>query len=404
MREFDLILFGATGYTGRLVAEAILEFPEDGLRWALAGRSGSKLEAVRADLAARFPEAADLPLVQADVTDADSIAALAARTRVVCTTVGPYGLYGDPMVAACVEHGTDYCDLTGEVNWMRRTIDAHHSAAQEKGCRIVHAAGFDSIPFDIGVFALQKAAVEQWGQPATTVRTATRSLKGGFSGGTVASMSLIFDSIRRDRSLLRLMANPYALVPGATGPDKNDSRSVEHWPDHGAWTAPFIMAGCNTRVIRRSHALQGLPWGADFSYAEAMGTGRGFRGWMRAQATRMGLGVLVGVMAIPWLRALAVGTVLPAPGDGPTEKQRQAGRFSARVVGRCGDNTLALDVVGQGDPGYLATSRMLAQTALSLACDDLPEMSGVLTPGAFMGDALLRRLPRVGIRFDVRPA
>jgi short subunit dehydrogenase-like uncharacterized protein len=404
MRDFDLILFGVTGYTGRLVAEAILEFPEPNLRWALAGRSMDKLESVRAALAERFPEAAELPLVAADVADASSIDALAARTRVVCTTVGPYGRLGDPMVAACVANGTDYCDLTGEVNWMRKTIDAHHEQAQAKQCRIVHAAGFDSIPFDLGVVALQKVAHERWGAPATVVRTATRSLKGGFSGGTIASMALIFDGIRNDRSLLRLMANPYALVPGGSGPDRNDSRSVEHWPDHKTWTAPFIMAGCNTRVVRRTHALLSHPWGEDFSYAEAMGTGPGVKGWVRAQVMRGLLGVLIGAMATPFVRNLAVGRVLPAPGDGPTPEQRASGRFSTRIVGRRGDESVQLDVVGKGDPGYLATSRMLAQTALALACDSLPPVFGVVTPGAAMGEALLARLPKVGVRFEPRTA
>ena len=250
---------------------------------------------------------------------------------------------------------------------MRKNIDAHHEQAEAQQLRIVHAAGFDSIPFDIGVFALQKAAKAHWGGPAQTVRTATRSLKGGFSGGTIASMALLFDSIRRDRSMLRLMANPYALVPGETGPDRNDSRAVEYWSDHGLWTTPFIMAGCNTRVVRRSHALLGYPWGRDFSYAEAMGTGRGLRGWLRAQAMRLLLGLLVTVMAVRWTRWLAVGRILPRPGEGPSEVERNRGRFSARVVGTRDDEQLALDVIGEGDPGYLATSRMLAQTAAAAA-------------------------------------
>jgi short subunit dehydrogenase-like uncharacterized protein len=400
MREFNLILFGVTGYTGRLVAEALLEFPEPGLAWAIAGRNPDKLAAVRTDIARRFPEAAALPMVVADVADPESMADLCKRTQVVCTTVGPYARLGDAMVEAAVAHGTHYCDLTGEVSWMRKNIDAYHQIAQDKRVRIVHAAGFDSIPFDIGVFALQKHAIETWGQPAGLVRTATRTLKGGFSGGTVASMALLFDGIRADRSILRLMANPYALVPGGTGPDKNDAKGVEHWADHGVWTSPFIMAGCNTRVVRRSHALLGMPWGEDFSYAEAMGTGVGLRGWLRAHLMRLGLGVLVATMAIPFTRWLAVGRVLPLPGDGPTERQRREGRFSARIVGRNGDRQVALDVRGKGDPGYLATSRMLAQTALALAVDPLPETYGVLTPGGLMGDALLARLPKVGIRFE----
>ena len=403
MREFDLIVFGVTGYTGRLVAEAILEFPEPGLRWAMAGRNMEKLEQVRSGLSERFPEATDLPLVAADVTDPESIGALAARTKVLCTTVGPYARLGDAAVAACVAHGTDYCDLTGEVNWMRKNIDAYHDTAQANQTRIVHAAGFDSIPFDIGVYALQQAAQARWGAPANTVRTATGKLKGGFSGGTIASMALLFDSIRADRSVLRMMANPYTLVPEGTGPDKKDSTCVEHWGDHGTWTAPFIMAGCNTKVVRRSHALLGKPWGEDFSYMEAMGTGRGLKGWFRGQVMRLVLGGLVTVMAVRWMRNLAVGRFLPSPGDGPTERQRTEGVFTAHIVGRRGDKTLQLDVIGQGDPGYLATSRMLSQTALSLCKDPLPETYGVLTPGGFMGDALLKRLPKVGIAFEARP-
>lgn len=402
MREYDLIVFGATGYTGRLVAEALLEFPEPGLRWAIAGRSREKLESVQAALTARFPEAESVEMVVADVSDAESMRSMAKRTRVICTTVGPYGRLGDAVVEACMAEGTDCCDLTGEVNWMRKNIDAHHDQAASKGIRIVHAAGFDSIPFDIGVYALQKAAVERLGGPATTVRTITTRLKGGFSGGTVASMALLFDGIKRDRSILRLMGNPYALDPGFRGPDKNDSRAVKFWSTHRAWTAPFIMAGCNTRVVRRSHALLGRPWGEDFSYAEAMGTGRGLSGWFRGQLMRLGLGAFVAIMAIPLTRWAAVGTVLPRPGDGPTEAARQSGYFGARVVGTRGEQQLSLDVIGEGDPGYLATSRMLAQTAVALAKDDLPETYGVLTPGGAMGDALLQRLPRVGIRFEVR--
>jgi short subunit dehydrogenase-like uncharacterized protein len=402
MRDFDLILFGVTGYTGRLVAEALLEFPEPGLRWAIAGRNESKLVSVRSALSARFPEAAALSIVVADSLDAQTVGELVQRTRVVCTTVGPYTKYGDALVAACVEHGTDYCDLAGEVTWMRKSIDAHHESAKAGQCRIVHAAGFDSIPFDIGVVALQKAAVERWGVPASKVRTATGKMKGGFSGGTVASMGLLFDSIRSDRSVLRLMSNPYALVPDGTGPDRNDSRAVTFWPSHNVWTTPFIMAGCNTRIVRRTHSLLGRPWGEDFSYVEAMGTGRGFRGWMKAQTIRLGLGALVSIMATPFLRWMAVGTILPHPGEGPSESERNAGMFKAHVVGEREGETIRLDVIGEGDPGYLATSRMLAQTALALACDTLPELYGVLTPGAVVGDQLIERLPRVGVRFELR--
>ena len=215
-------------------------------------------------------------------------------------------------------------------------------------------------------------------------------------------MGLMFDAIRSDRSVLRLMANPYALVPGGSGPDRNDSRAVSHWSTHDVWTAPFIMAGCNTRVVRRTHALLGYPWGEDFSYAEAMGTGRGLGGWMKAQSIRLGLGALISIMAIPFLRRMAVGTILPNPGEGPSEAERHAGMYKAHVVGERSGETIRLDVIGEGDPGYLSTSRMLAQTAVALACDALPEVYGVLTPGSVVGEQLMERLPRVGVRFALR--
>ena len=401
MRDFDLILFGVTGYTGRLVAEALLESDVGDLRWALAGRTKSKLESVRERIAQRFPEAAGLPLVLADVRDEESIRSMARSTRVLCTTVGPYARFGGPAVEACVAEGTDYCDLTGEVGFMRRNIDSFHESAKEKQCRIVHACGFDSVPFDIGVYAIQQKFQERYERPASIVRTATGRMKGTFSGGTIASMALLMDTLRVDKGARRLLGNPYALVPGDTGPDSNESRAVRYSNEHSQWTTPFIMAGCNTRVVRRSHALLGKPWGTRFSYTEVMGTGPGGRGWMRAQGMRLLLALLVTVVAVRWLRAIALGRFLPRPGEGPSEQQRNEGYFETLVDARDDFDSLQLRVKGKGDPGYLATSRMLAQCALSLAKDPLPERYGVLTPGAVLGDSLLRRLPRVGIRFDL---
>jgi len=400
MRDYDLILFGVTGYTGRLVAEALLESDIGGLRWAFAGRTQSKLEAARERIAQRFPEATAIPLVVADVTDEQSIHEMARSTRVLCTTVGPYALYGGPVLKACVEEGTDYCDLTGEVGFMRASIELHHESAAAKNCRIVHACGFDSVPFDIGVFAAQQKFAERFGRPASTVHTATGKMKGTFSGGTVASMAQLMDTLRVEKQARRTLANPYALVPGGTGPDRNESRDVSYSDAHQQWTTPFIMAGCNTRVVRRSHALLGKPWGEDFSYTEVMGTGTGTRGWIRAHAMRLGLMVFMTVVAIRWLRKLALGRVLPLPGEGPTEQQRTEGFFNTFVHAQDGSDALTLRVTGKGDPGYLATSRMLAQCALSLAKDELPARYGVLTPGAVLGDSLLRRLPRVGVRFE----
>ncbi len=282
-RELDLVLWGATGFTGRLVAAHLLarHGARGGLRWALGGRSRPKLEALRRELG---EAAGDLPLVVGDGEDEASMGVLAARTRVVCTTVGPYARYGSKLVAACVHRGTHYCDLTGEVQWMRRMIDAHQKEAEASGARIVHTCGFDSIPSDLGVFFLQREMQARHGVPCARVKVRVAGFSGGFSGGTVASMLNMMDEMQRDPSVRRVMSDPYALNPEGerSGPDEPD-RTTPAWdPDFEAWTAPFVMAGINTRVVRRTNALLGHPWGREFRYDEAMLMGSGPAGWLKA--------------------------------------------------------------------------------------------------------------------------
>lgn len=394
-RELDLIVWGATGFTGRLVAEYLLKRqPEEApLRWALGGRDTAKLEAMRAGLGAG---ASSLPLVTGDATDAASMDALASRARVVCSTVGPYALYGSELVRACSVRGTHYCDLTGEVHWMQRMIDAWGDRAAASGARIVHTCGFDSIPSDLGVFAVQRVMRERFGCSAPTVKARVGAFRGGASGGTIASMLNMLEEAERDREVRRAMANPYALNPKElrAGPDR-DPRPVPGWDeDFGQWTAPFVMAAINTRVVRRSNALLGHAYGRDFHYEEAMLMGAGPLGFARAAALTAGLAGGMGAASIGPLRRL-MSRALPAPGEGPDAATREAGFWKLRFLAEHPDRPearVALDASGDRDPGYGSTSKMLGEAALCLARDPLDSEPGFLTPAAAMGDALIARL------------
>ncbi len=403
-REFDVIVFGATGFTGALVAEYLLDRygcgPE--LQWAIAGRNAAKLDALKARLGSR---ADALQVIVADSADAAALASLAARTRVVLTTVGPYALYGSALVAACVEAGTGYCDLAGEVQWIRRMIDTHHERAQQTGARIVHCCGFDSIPMDIGVHFLQQEARRRHGHYCSEIAMFVKATKGAASGGTLASMINVVEEAQRERGVARVLTDPYALNPAGEreGPDGRDQQGVIRDPDAGCWTAPFVMAGVNTRVVRRSHALAGYPYGRDFRYREAVMTGAGAGGWIRGTLLALGLGGLL--LGISWrpTRRLLQRFVLPKPGEGPDRAAREAGFFNLVQVGTLPGGTVVRGrITGDRDPGYGSTSKMLAESAVCLARDELAAGGGVLTPAAAMGDALLQRLrERAGLTFEV---
>ena len=410
-RRFDLILWGATGFTGQLVAEYLTDhYSESGLRWALAGRDRSKLERVRAALAKRHARAATLPLLLANSHDRESLDALAASTRVVCSTVGPYARHGSELVAACVEHSTDYCDLTGEPQWVRRMIDAHHHRARETGARIVHCCGFDSIPSDLGTLTLQDAAERKHGRPCNDVRYFVVSTKGGASGGTVASIINIFEELGKDLSLRKVLSDPYALNPEGqrSGPDRD-----QHGPRYDdvkkRWTAPFIMAAINTRIVRRSNALMEQRYGRQFCYHESVQLPRGLRGLGLATAISGGIIVAGVVGMIPPLRSLLRRFVLPAQGEGPSKGAIEAGFFNVDLIGRGRDADgrmmrVRVNVRGGLDPGYGSTAIMLAESALCLALDTPGgALGGVLTPAAAMGMGLVERLRHAGISFDVSP-
>lgn len=410
-RRFDVVLFGATGFTGRIVADYLLAHGPADLRWALAGRNRDKLEAVRSALAERHPAAKALPLEVVDASDAEGLARLAESTRVICTTVGPYARHGEPLVAACAAAGTHYCDLTGEVQFIRRMIDRHHETAAKTGARIVHCCGFDSIPSDLGCLMVGEALRAAGANP-TRVKLFLGESKGGVSGGTVASMLQLVEEMKADREVRRMAARPYALDPDPRrkGPDGRDQMGVAFDRDLNMWTGPFVMASINTRVVRRSLALRGHPYGEGFRYAEVMSTGRGFGGWRRATLMAAGIGGFLAAVQLDSIRRFMSRRFLPKPGEGPSEDQREAGYFVVRLLGEgetpSGETVRRMGVVrGTKDPGYGETAKMLAESALCLAFDGdrLPDAAGDLTPATAMGPVLIERLRRAGMTFDVEP-
>lgn len=405
-RSYDIVLFGATGFTGKLVAEYLAARGPGDLRWALAGRSRERLEAVRRELSTSRPELGALPLEVADAGDRAALDALVAKAAVVCTTVGPYLKHGRALVAACAAAGTHYCDLTGEVPFVRAAIDEHHARAVETGARIVCCCGYDSIPSDLGVFMLHQRA-RSLGLTLGRVKYFAGESRGGFSGGTVASMLNLFELAAGDPSLRRTMANPHALDPDGHGPDGRDQTDVRYDRDLGQWTAPFVMAAVNTRVVRRSNALLGDAYGPGFRYAEAMSFGPGPKGFALSAAVTVGLGAFVGAVMVPPLRKVLAERVLPSPGEGPSKAARDNGFFVSRLVAETvggTPSTLRGRVEGRSDPGYGETAKMLGESALCLARDaaELPPGGGVLTPASAMGARLLERLRAAGMTFTVQ--
>ncbi len=374
-RPFDIVVYGATGYTGRLVAEYLAHHHAgSGLKWAMAGRSADKLAEVRDLIGAP----ADTPLVVANSDDAASMAALAESARVILTTVGPYQLYGEPLLKACVAAGTDYADLCGEPGWMREMIDTYDAAAKASGARIAFSSGFDSIPFDLGVFMLQQEAVKQHGGPAPRVKGRVRAMAGTFSGGTAASLTATMKSIVKKPSLIPILQSPFGLTPGFDGPSQPMGLIPEYDSALGKWAAPFIMATINTKNVHRTNFLLGHPYGADFKYDEMMLTGPGELGEKAAKA--------VGEML-----KNPFGAKPPAPGEGPTPEERENGHYDVLFIGEYPDGkSIRYGVKGRYDPGYGSTSRMIAETGIALLDCDAP--GGIATPGALLGAALVERL------------
>lgn len=383
-RTYDVVIFGATGFTGRLVAEYLAAEYGSAVRWAMAGRSLDKLASVRDEIGAP----ADTPLIAADSSDPASLAAMAEQTAAVITTVGPYQLYGEALVKACVDAGTDYVDLCGEPAWMHDIIAAYDAPARDSGARIVLSCGFDSIPFDLGVYFLQSHAIDQTGAPLARVKGRVRKMKGTFSGGTAASFAQTMARAAKEPDVINRLRDPFSLVPGFDGPRQPSGSKVIFEEDLNTWSAPFIMASINTKNVHRSNALLGHRYGENFVYDEMFSTGPGEQGEQFANM-------------IANDKSMAENP--PKPGEGPSKEERETGFYDAMFTGLAADGSrLTAGVSGDKDPGYGSTSKMIAEAALCLVqnVDRTQTAGGVYTPAPAMGDALIARLQEhAGLKF-----
>ncbi len=376
-REFDIIVYGSSGYTGRLVAEYLARKYAGGgaLKWAMAGRSEAKLAEVRDAIGA----AASTSLIFADAADPASLTAMAKRTNCIITTVGPYQLYGEPLVAACAEAGTDYVDLCGEPNWMRVMIDKYDAAAKKSGARIVLSCGFDSIPFDVGVWFTQQEAMKEFGAPCKEINCRVRAMKGKFSGGTAASLKATMAAAFKDPSIIELLTSPFALTPGFVGADQPSGSKPMLDAATGLWLAPFVMAPINTKNVHRSNFLLNHPYGKDFRYSEMMVAGKGEQGEAMSKAIASDTSLM--------------GDDAPKPGEGPTKEERETGFYDVLFLGETArGEKIRTYCKGDRDPGYGSTSKMIAEAAICLVRDAKDAAAGVSTPAATMAAPLIKRL------------
>ncbi|MCX2819105.1 saccharopine dehydrogenase NADP-binding domain-containing protein [Haladaptatus sp. F3-133] len=410
-RRYDLVVWGATGFAGRLVAKYLTErYAPDDVSVAIGGRDRDRLEEFGDELTDRGDGWDAIPVVVGDATEPDTLRGIAKETDVVCTTVGPYTRYGTPMVDACVEVGTDYCDLTGEVNWIREMVDLYHDDAVDSGARIVHSCGFDSVPADLGTLMVQSFATEEYATACDSVRVYLEESSGGASGGTLASAAELFKAASEDPTARRTVRNPYSLAPPGErdGPDPGEQTGAKKDTIRSVWTAPSPMAVVNERVIRRTNALLEYPWGREFRCTEVVPTGTGVRGAVTATAIAGGLGAGKFAMSLDPIRSGLQRFVFPDPGEGPTRDEIENGYFTVRVLGRGrtdgGKFTVEAVIGGDLDPGYGSTARMLGEAAMSLVKGDVesPLSGGVLTPASGIGQPLGDRISDAGMTVEVR--
>ena len=385
-REFDLVVFGASGYTGKLVAEYIQnEYGGDqSLKWALAGRNKDKLAGIKEDLNLE----SDLTILKVDSNDQESLDAMTSAAKCILTTVGPYQLYGSNLVESCAKNGTDYVDLTGEPGWMYEMINEHKEAAKKSGARIVFSCGFDSIPFDLGVYFVQQAVRDKFGKPAQHVRGRVKAMNGEFSGGTIASLGATMATLKEKPELIKVLANPFSLTEGFEGPTQLDDSKVLLDEKLNMWVAPFVMAPINTKNIHRSNALLGHEYGEDFCYDEMMIAGEGEEGKQIADAM---------TSANPM-----GGENVPQPGEGPSQESREQGNYDVQFFADIDEGCIEARVTGDMDPGYGSTSKMITESAMCLIhdCNDLS--GGIYTPAPAMGNKLIKRLiEKAGLTFDI---
>jgi len=404
-KPYDAVVFGATSFVGKLLCQYLTShFTSAEFTWAAAGRSRDKLEQMRRSLGAK---AAGVPLIIADAKDGPSLAAMCAQARVVVSTVGPYALYGEPLVKACAETGTDYCDLTGEVQWIRRMLDRYEVTAKKTGARIVHCCGFDSLPSDLGVHFVQSQAKQRDGRHCSHVKMRVKAMRGGASGGTIASLINVAKEAAADPALRKELQNPYLLCPKDHRPKtrQENLNGASYDSDFQSWIAPFIMAAINTRVVHRSNALMNYAYGEEFRYDEAMLAGRGMGGRLTAYGITSALGGFVGLTAVAPARWLLQRFVLPAPGEGPSPESQKQGFYDLRFLGLLdGGRLIRAKVTGDSDPGYGSTSKMLGQVVANLAWLDKGE-GGFWTPATLFGDTLIEAFQKhAGLSFAVLDA
>ena len=386
--KFDIVVYGATGFTGQLVAEYLAAHykNDSGLKWAMAGRSLDKLKSVRDAVGA----SADTPLIAADSGDVAALKGMVDQTQSVITTVGPYQLYGNDLLAACAASGTDYIDLCGEPVWMRQMIDRFEAAAKASGARIVFSCGFDSVPFELGAFFVQEEAKRVFGAPARRVKGRVRDMRGTLSGGTAASGRATFEAVAKDLSLVAILNDPFALTPGFSGAKQPKGNKPVYEEDLRSWTAPFMMALINTRNVHRSNMLMGFPYGKDFVYDEMVLTGAGEKGEANAKK----------VMAA---NNEKTGPNARKPGEGPSKEERENGRYDLLYIAVASDGReVRASVKGDRDPGYGSTSKMISECAICLLRDTPDVPAGFWTPGAAMQHKLIKRLvDHAGLTFAV---
>jgi len=399
---FDVIVWGSTGFTGKLVTEYLISKYGLGqnLKWAIAGRNKTKLEQIKKEFSKP-----NLPFLVADANDLKSLEKMASQTKVICSTVGPYAKYGTDLVEVCIKNGTHYCDLAGEVQWIRKIIDTYHKKAETKKIKIVNSCGFDSIPSDLGVYYIQKELSKSNSTRGKRIEMRVAGAKGGISGGTYASLSNVRKEASMDKNIYKTLMNPYGLNPigKMVGPDKPDLKTILHDKCSDNWIAPFVMASINTKIVRRSNALTNFEYGKDFFYSEATLCGTGNLGKIKAYLVSFPLLILAMAKPGSFLKKI-IDLILPLPGEGPSKQNREAGFFNFRfyVDTENGKKRVA-KVTGDMDPGYGSTSKMIAESAVCLAKDSLPEFGGVLTPSVAMGDHILNRLRKnAGLTFNLK--
>ncbi len=398
MRNFDIIIWGATSFTGKLVCEYIFsKYRKNEIKWAMAGREEKKLQKIRSEVADT-----SIPILLADSFDENSLSILVKQTKVICSTVGPFSVYGTLLVDLCVRHKTNYCDITGEAHWIRKLIDKFHNKAKSNKIKIVNSCGFDSIPSDMGVFYIQNELMRKHGEYAEDIKMRVSGIRGGISGGTYHSINNVIKDVYANKEIFKIINNPYGLNPldCMIGNDKKDLRKIIYEKDAKSWVMPFVMAGINTKIVRRSNAINNFIYGESFTYSEAQLAGDGLKGLIKG---------IIGLIPLALLSLKPTSSLkkvlnyyMPKPGEGPSKNKRENGYFNLRfyITMKNGKKALA-KVVGDRDPGYGSTSKMLAESAICLSLDKLPENYGIITPSYAMGNRLLDRLKsNAGLSFN----